>query len=135
MKLLLENWRKYLNEVGGLDTTWNDVHINDVFKITGKSCNEGIKCKEMPATELEQKIKNKKSLENIRKHLDPERLETADYSFPLIVIVDNGEYQYILDGNHRLAVALAAEEKGKDAIVKVKELDNDEFEKLLGNSE
>ena len=134
MKLLLENWRKYLNEVGGLDTTWNDVHINDLFKITGKSCNEGRKCKSMPATELEQKIKNKKSLENIRKDLDPERLETADYSFPLIVIVDNGEYQYILDGNHRLAVALAAEEKGKDAIVKVKELDNDEFEKLLGDT-
>tara|TARA_B100000989_G_scaffold247982_1_gene195354 strand:+ start:706 stop:1137 length:432 start_codon:yes stop_codon:yes gene_type:complete len=133
MKLLFENWRKYLNEVGGLDTTWNDLHINDLFKITGKSCNEGIECKEMPASELEQKIKDKKSLENIKKHLDPERLETADYSFPLIVIVDNGEYQYILDGNHRLAVALAAEEKGKDAIVKVKELDNDEFEELLGD--
>jgi len=129
MKLLLENWREYLNEVGGLDTSWDNVHIDDVFKIIGKSCDEGRKCKSMSASKLEQKIKNKESLENIRKNLDPKRLKTADYSFPLIVIVDNGEYQYILDGNHRLAVALA-----DDADVKFKELYNDEFNKLFGNS-
>lgn len=135
MKLLLENWRKYLNEAGGLDTSWDNVHINDVFKIIGKSCNEGRKCKSMPATELEQKIKDKKSLENIRKNLDPDRIKKANYSFPLIVLVDDGEYKNILDGNHRLAAALAVEKEGKDAIVKVKELYNDEFDKLLGDSE
>ena len=134
MKLLLENWREYLNE-DGLNTTWDNLHIDDVFKLIGKSCDEGRECKSMSASELEGKIKHKESLENIRKHLDPKRLKTADYSFPLIVLVDNGEYQSILDGNHRLAVALAAEEAGKDAIVKVKELYNDEFKKLLGDTQ
>ena len=129
MKRLLENWRKYLNEVGGLDTSWDNVHIDDVFKIIGKSCNEGRKCKYMPATELEQKIKNKESLENIRKNLDPDRTKKANYSFPLIVLVDNDEYQNILDGNHRFAAALA-----DNADVKIKELYNDEFDKLLGDT-
>ena len=129
MKILLENWREFLNEVGGLDTSWDNVHIDNVFKIIGKSCNEGRECKSMPATELEQKIKNKESLENIRKNLDPDRIKKANYSFPLIVIVDNGEYQSILDGNHRFAAALAG-----DADVKIKELYNDEFDKLLGDA-
>jgi hypothetical protein len=129
MKLLLENWREYLNEVGGLDTSWDNVHINDVFKIIGKSCNEGRKCKSMLATELEQKIKNKESLENIRKNLDPDRIKKANYSFPLIVLGDTDEYQNILDGNHRFAAALR-----DNAVVQVKELYNDEFDKLLGDS-
>jgi hypothetical protein len=83
----------------------------------------------MLATELEQKIKNKESLENIRKNLDPDRIKKANYSFPLIILVDNDEYQNILDGNHRFAAALR-----DNAVVQVKELYNDEFDKLLGDS-
>jgi hypothetical protein len=131
MKLLLENWRQYINEAAGLDAAWGNVHIDDVFKLIGKSCDEGRKCKSMSASKLEDMIKDKEILHRVRKHLDPKRIETADYKFPLIVVVDNGEYQYILDGNHRLAAALAAEEEGKNVIVKVKELYNDEYNELF----
>jgi hypothetical protein len=55
MKLLMENWREYLNEAHGLDTTWDNLHIDDVFKITGKSCDEGKECKSY-TTELLKSI-------------------------------------------------------------------------------
>ena len=126
MKLLLENWRKYINEAHGLETTWDSVSINDVFEIIGKSCEEGRKCKHMKASTLRNNLKNKPSVK-----LDPDRVKNANYKFPLIVVVKNGEYQYILDGNHRLAAALKAEKEGKNVIVKVKELYNDEYNELF----
>ena len=127
MKLLLENWRKYIYEAHGLETTWDSVSINDVFEIIGKSCEEGRICKHMKASTLRNNLKNKPSVK-----LDPDRVKNANYKFPLIVVVDNGEYQYILDGNHRLAAALAAEEEeDKNVIVKVKELYNDEYNELF----
>ena len=126
MKLLLENWRKHINEAHGLETTWDSVSINDVFEIIGKSCEEGRKCKHMKASTLRNNLKNKPSVK-----LDPDRVKNANYKFPLIVVVKNGEYQYILDGNHRLAAALKAEKEGKNVIVKVKELYNDEYNELF----
>jgi len=125
MKLLLENWRQYLNEAHGLDTTWDDVHINDVFEIIGKSCEEGRECKLMPASELRKRLKNKPSVK-----LDPDRVKKANLDYPLIVVVKDGEYQYIMDGNHRFARA-----EPKDAIVQVKELDIEEYNKLFGGAE
>ena len=125
MKLLLESWRGYLNEAHGLDTTWDDVHINDVFEIIGKSCEEGRECKSMPASELRKRLKNKPSVK-----LDPDRVKKANLGYPLIVVVKDGEYQYIMDGNHRFARA-----EPKDAIVQVKELDFEEYNKLFGGAE
>ena len=125
MKLLLENWREYINEAHGLDTTWDNLHIDDVFKIIGKSCEEGRKCKSIPASKLRKRLKNKPSV-----GLDPARVAKASLQFPLIVVVDNGEYQYIMDGNHRFARAEA-----EDAIVQVKELDIEEYNKLFGGVE
>jgi hypothetical protein len=122
VKLLFENWRKFVNEAHGTDTTWDDVHINDVFEIIGKSCEEGRECKSMPASELRERLKNKPSV-----GLDPARVAKASLQFPLIVVVDNGEYQYIMDGNHRFARAEA-----EDAIVQVKELYTEEYNKLFG---
>ena len=133
MKLLLENWREYINENRGLDTTWDDVHIDDVFRLIGKSCKEGRECKSMPASVLSGKIKNKEVLNTVLNNLDPEKLVDANYEFPLIVVVDKGEYQYIFDGNHRFAAALADEELGKDAIVQVKELYTEEYNELFGD--
>jgi len=45
-------------------------------------------------------------------------------------VVKDGEYQYIMDGNHRFARA-----EPKDAIVQVKELDIEEYNKLFGGAE
>ena len=123
MKLLLENWREYLNEAHGLNTTWDNLHIDDVFKITGKSCGEGKDCIPYTTDELQLKLKNKPIVDT----LDPVRVRTANPKHPLIVVVKGGEYQYIMDGNHRFANAVKT---GKD--VKVKELDIEEYNKLFG---
>ena len=127
MKLLLENWRQYINEAHGLETTWDNVSINDVFKIIGKSCKEGRKCKHMKASTLRNNLKNKPSVK-----LDPDRVKNANYKFPLIVVVKNGEYQYIMDGNHRAAAAFFALALKDDAIVSVKELYSEEYNQLFG---
>ena len=125
MKILLENWRQYLNEAHGLDTTCDNLHIDDVFKVTGKSCDEGKKCKSYTTEKLRLKLKNKP----ITDTLDPDRVNKANPEHPLIVVVKNGEYQYIMDGNHRFANAVKT---GKD--VKVKELHIEEYNKLFGDA-
>ena len=123
MKLILENWRKYLNEASGLETTWDDVHIDDVFEIVGSTCEDGRECITFKPSDLESKLANKPSVT-----LDPERVENAELEHPLIVVVDRDteEYQYIMDGNHRYAKA-----KQLDAEVQVKELYTGEYETLF----
>jgi len=125
MKLLLENWRRYIAEAHGLDTTWDNLHIDDVFKITGKSCDEGDgkECKTYTTKKLKDLLKNKPIVDT----LDPKRVKYANPEYPLIVVVNNGEYQYIMDGNHRFANAVKT---GKD--VKVKELDIEEYNEMFG---
>jgi hypothetical protein len=125
MKLLMENWREYLNEAHGLDTTWDNLHIDDVFKITGKSCGEGKDCIPYTTEDLKSKLKNKPIVDT----LDPDRVEGANPKHPLIVVVKDGEYQHIMDGNHRFANAVKT---GKD--VKVKELDIEEYNELFGGA-
>ena len=125
MKLLLENWREYINEAHGLDTTWDNLHIDDVFKITGKSCGEGKDCIPYTTKILISKLKNKPIVDT----LDPDRVRTANPEHPLIVVVKDGEYQHIMDGNHRFANAVKT---GKD--VKVKELDIEEYNELFGGA-
>jgi hypothetical protein len=123
MKLLMENWRKYLKEASGLETTWDDVHIDDVFEIVGSACEDGRECITFKPSDLESKLANKPSVT-----LDPERVENAELEHPLIVVVDRDteEYQYIMDGNHRYAKA-----KQLDVEVQVKELYTDEYENLF----
>jgi len=125
MKLLLENWRRYIAEAHGLDTTWDNLHIDDVFKITGKSCDEGDgkECKTYTTKKLKDLLKSKPVVDT----LDPKRVKYANPEYPLIVVVNNGEYQYIMDGNHRFANAVKT---GKD--VKVKELDIEEYNEMFG---
>jgi hypothetical protein len=125
MKLLLENWRRYIAEAPGLDTIWDNLHIDDVFKITGKSCDEGDgkECKTYTTKKLKDLLKNKPIVDI----LDPKRVKYANPEYPLIVVVNNGEYQYIMDGNHRFANAVKT---GKD--VKVKELDIEEYNEMFG---
>jgi hypothetical protein len=88
MKFLFENWRKFIKEAHGLDTTWDNLHINDVFKITGKSCGEGKECIPYTTKELKSKLKNKPIVDT----LEPNRVKYANPDYPLIVVVKDGEY-------------------------------------------
>jgi hypothetical protein len=128
MKLLFENWRKYLKEAHGLKTTWDDVHIDAVFEMTGRSCEEGKKCIPYTTDDLYNKLKNKPIVDT----LDPKRVKYADPKHPLIVVVnrDTEEYQYIMDGNHRFANAIQS-----GAEIQVKELYTDEYNQLFGDAE
>ena len=125
MKLLLENWRKFITEAHGTDTTWDDVHIDDVWKITGKSCEDGPrKCIPYTTDVLYDKLKNKPIVDT----LDQSRIENTDPRHPLIVVVDRntGEYQNIMDGNHRFANA-----KKYGEMVQIKELYTDDRDQLF----
>ena len=47
------------------------------------------------------------SLAHLRRTVtEPDRKEKADLSFPIIVTAKDGEFQAILDGNHRLQKAI-----------------------------
>ena len=127
MKLLFENWRGYLKEAYGTQTTWDDVHIEDVWNIIGRSCEEGSReCTPFKPSVLKSKLKHKPSVT-----LDPERVKGASLAYPLIVVVnrDTGEYQYIMDGNHRFAQAIQS-----GAEIQVKELYTDEYNSLFGGT-
>jgi hypothetical protein len=103
------------------DTGAKKVTIQEVWNIIGQGC-DGRECKKYMASELISLLKNK--LPN----LDPDRIEKANYKFPLIVVVDDKtkQYQYVMDGNHRLQKAI-----NDGAEVKVKEFYTSEYKQLF----
>ena len=97
-----------------------------MLNIIGRNCEEGRECITYKASELEERmIKDNPGWAS--PNLDPERVKKASLEYPLVVVVKDGKYQYILDGNHRLRKAL-----DEDANVKVKEFDLDEYNELFG---
>ena len=144
MKNIMENWKKFLKEASGLQTTWDPGEgkvislEKDLLNIIGRNCEEGRECIAYKASELENRIKTDNPGWS-RPELEPERIERASLEHPLVVVVKDGKYQYILDGNHRLRRALNNEkdkydEEGKEleVNVKVKEFDLDEYNELFG---
>ena len=135
MKLILENWKKFLEEATGIQTTWDPGEgkiislEKDLLNIIGRNCEEGYKCITYKASELENKIKTDNPKWS-RPNLEPERIERASLEYPLVVVVKDGKYQYILDGNHRLRKAL-----NLDMDVKVKEFDLNDYNKLFGGEQ
>ena len=132
----MENWKKFLEETSGIQTTWDPgcgkvISLEkDLLNIIGRNCEEGYKCITYKASDLENKIKTDNP-DWCRPELDPERIEGASLEYPLVVVVKDGKYQYILDGNHRLQRALTSK-KEADKYVKVKEFDLNEYNELFG---
>ena len=92
MKLLLENWRKYITE-DWRDTSWeNDdekVTIGDVIDYLGD------KTVDINVLELSQQLPSLPTQ-------GAERVAAANLEYPIIVVKSGGQYRYVLDGNHRL---------------------------------
>jgi hypothetical protein len=67
--------------------------------------------------------------------IESDRLSTADVKYPIIIVVDdNGNYKYVLDGNHRANKAIDAGLKSIPAkLVNIKKLPQ-EFQDVLGES-
>jgi len=124
MKLLLEEWRKYITE-DWRDTSWE----TDDGKVTIGQVVDYLGDETVDINVLE-----------LSRQLPPlptagaERVAAASLEFPIIVVKFGGKYQYVLDGNHRLQKAI---DEGVESIkARILDLDNPKtpevFKKVLG---
>ena len=124
MKLLLENWREYITE-DWRDTSWesNDekVTIGDVVDYLGD------KTVAINVLELSQQLPSLPTQ-------GAERVAAASLEYPIIVVKSGGQYQYVLDGNHRLQKAI--DEQVESIKAKILDLDYPEtpekFKRMFG---
>ena len=129
MKLLLENWRKYITE-DWRDTSWETddekVTIGDVVDYLG---NETV---DINVLELSQQLPPLPTR-------GAERVAAANLEYPIIVVKRDGQYQYVLDGNHRLQQAIDRPEvetiKAKILDVSAEAETPERFKKMFGGAE
>ena len=137
MKLLLENWRKFVTEDWS-DTSWetDDEKVSlTAPKLPGwkfKSVVDylGEETVDINVLELSQQLPPLPTR-------GAERVTAASLEHPVIVVKSGGQYKYVLDGNHRLQKAI--DEKVENIKAKILDLDNPEtpevFKKMFGGSE
>ena len=117
-RMLGENWK---------DTSWEDddgkITIGDIVDYIGDNVRN------ISVVDLQNKLKSQ--LDKVTK--DEERIMKADLNYPIILVQKDGEFSYVLDGNHRLAKAIMTGEEYIKA--KVLYLDDkntpEEFKRLL----
>ena len=127
MKLLFENWRQYITE-DWRDTSWETddekVTIGEVVDYLGDETVD------INVLELSQQLPRSLTTTN------PERIASANLDYPIIVVKSGGQYQSVLDGNHRLQKAIDQEVKSIKA--KILDLDDDEtpakFKRMFGGA-
>jgi hypothetical protein len=127
MKLLLENWREYITE-DWRDTSWETddekVTIGDVVDYLGD------KTVDINVLELSQQLPSLPTR-------GAKRVAAASLEYPIIIVKRDGQYQYVLDGNHRLQKAIDKEIESIEA--KILDLDNPEtperFKKMFGSQD
>ena len=114
MKLLLENWRKYITE-DWRDTSWetdgDKVTIGDVIDYLGDETVD------INVLELSQQLPSLPIQ-------GAERVAAASLEYPIIVVKSGGQYRYVLDGNHRLQKSI--DNKVETIKAKILDLDNPE---------
>ena len=99
MKLLLENWRKFVTE-DWRDTSWktddDKVTIGEVIDYLGDETVD------INVLELSQQLPSLPTR-------GAKRVAAASLEYPIIVVKSDGQYRYVLDGNHRLQRAIDEE--------------------------
>jgi len=128
MKHLLENWRQYLAE-DWRDTSWE----TDEDKVTLGEIDDflGDETIDINVLELSRQIP---ALPTRGK----ERVAAASLEFPIIVIKKDGQFKYVLDGNHRLQKAINQEVetiKAKILDVSAEAETPERFKKMFGGVE
>ena len=78
----------------------------------------GDNVRNISVSDLQNKLKSQ--LERVTK--DEKRIMKADLQYPIILVQKDGEFSYVLDGNHRLAKAILTKKKYIKS--KVLDLDN-----------
>jgi len=128
MKLLLENWREYITE-DWRDTSWkndeDEVTIEEVINYLG---DETIN---INVLELSQQLPSLPTK-------GAERVAAASLEYPIIVVKKDGQYQYVLDGNHRLQKAIDEEIesiKAKILDVSAEAETPERFKKMFGGQD
>jgi len=115
MKLLLENWQQYITE-DWCETSWQTddekVTIGDVVDYLGD------KTVDIDVLELSQQLPSLPTQ-------GAERIAAASLEYPIMVVKSDGQYKYVLDGNHRLQKAIDDEEV-ESIKAKILDLDNTE---------
>ena len=114
-----ENWK---------DTSWEDddgkITIGDITDYIGNDIRN------ISVSDLENKLGDQVSSVT----QGEERIMKADLQYPIILVQKDGEFSYVLDGNHRLAKAIMTGEEYIKA--KVLYLDDkntpEDFKRLLG---
>ena len=127
MKLLLESWRKFVTE-DWRDTSWETddkkVTIGDVVDYLGDETVD------VNVLELSQQLPELPTR-------GTERVAAASLDYPIIVVKSRGQYQSVLDGNHRLQKAI--DEEVETIKAKILDLDNPEtpevFQRVFGGAE
>ena len=126
MKLILENWRKFITE-DWRDTSWeNDdekVTIGDVVDYLGDETVD------INVLELSQQLPPLPTR-------GEERVAAASLEYPIIVVKSGGQYRFVLDGNHRLQKAIICDIESIKT--KILDLDNPEtpevFKRMFGGA-
>ena len=117
-RMLGENWK---------DTSWEDddgkITIGDIVDYIGDNVRN------ISVVDLQNKLKIQPS----EVTQERERIMKSDLQYPIILVQKDGEFSYVLDGNHRLAKAIMTGEEYIKA--KVLYLDDkntpEEFKRLL----
>ena len=124
MKLILENWKRFIAE-SWRDTSWE----NDEDKVTLGEIDDflGDKTVDINVLELSKQIPALPTR-------GEERVTAASLDFPIIVVKKDGQFKYVLDGNHRLQKAINQEvETIKAKILDVSAEETPErFRKMFG---
>ena len=114
MKLLLENWRKYITE-DWRDTSWktddDKVTIGEVIDYLGDETVD------INVLELSQQLPSLPTR-------GAKRVAAASLEYPIIVVKSGGQYKSVLDGNHRLQRAI--DEEVESIKAKILDLDDEE---------
>jgi len=119
--------KESINEGDWKDTAWEDddgkITIGDIVDYIGDNVRN------ISVSDLQNKLRSQ--LDRVTK--DEERIMKADLQYPIILVQKDGEFSYVLDGNHRLAKAILTGEEYIKA--KVLYLDDkntpEEFKRLL----
>ena len=114
MKLLLENWRKFVTE-DWRDTSWktddDKVTIGEVIDYLGDETVD------INVLELSQQLPSLPTR-------GAKRVAAASLEYPIIVVKSGGQYKSVLDGNHRLQRAI--DEEVESIKAKILDLDDEE---------
>lgn len=128
MKILTEQWKKYLSEDWRTKTNWEKGEV----KITLGDVDDylGDETVDINVSELSQQLPPLPTR-------GAERIAAASLEYPIIVVKSGGQYRFVLDGNHRLQKAIDQEIESINA--KILGLDNEEtpevFKEMFGGIE